>query len=525
MRFIIHVFLWLSSLIFGFVLYPIKWIGYFKKSKKCPPINDDLLLVPALTLGELIRTKQISSKHVIETYINRIKEVNPILNAIVQERFDAALTDAINVDKFLSETMLNENELKCNYPLLGLPITIKETVGLKGLSFNGGVKTKHLKIAKNDNDAIKQIKTAGGIPLLVSNTPELCLNWETCNKQTGITVNPYDTRRTCGGSSGGEAVLLSTASSILGLGSDLCGSIRLPSHFCGIFGHKPTGNCVSINETIPYTNKPNPLFNIAFTVGPLTRYACDLNLLFDVILKPEMKVNFPQIDVPVKTITIYYMEFDGNACMTHVVQNEIVRTMRRVIEQFKLNGHQTEKVKLKRMSDSIDLAFLPLLSISGVQTVFNDQKRNLFKEIILTFVGRSNVQPTTILFALVYKIAQRLITKRRRENIMKEIEAFRNDISDLLGSNGVLLYPVFPTVAHYHSEIYSKTLDTSYLTIFNTLGVPATSCPVGVDSKGLPIGLQVVGNFKMDRLCFKIAEEIEREFGGWRQPPFQSTNN
>nr|XP_022904661.1 fatty-acid amide hydrolase 2-B-like [Onthophagus taurus] len=504
MRFFVHGFLWISSVLFGLILYPIKWMAYFKKSKKCPPIKDDLLLIPAIKLAELLRKRQISSKIIIETYINRVKEVNPILNAIVQDRFSDALLEATNVDIFLDETDLTEDELKTNYPLLGVPITIKETIALKGLSFNGGVKTKTPYIADFDNDAVKLIKNAGGIPLLVSNTPELCLNWETCNKLTGRTLNPYDTRRTCGGSSGGEAVLLSSGASVLGLGSDLCGSIRLPSNFCGIYGHKPTGNSISINGTIPYLKEKNNIWEYALTVGPLTRYACDLNLLFDVVLKPEVKDTFKTFDlIDLKSIKIFYMEFDGDAFMTHVIDREIV--------------------KLKRMSDSVDLAFLPLLTISGLQTVFNND-RNLFGEILRTFIGCSNVEPTSILFQVLYTISRRLIDNKRQKNIMKEIEAFRNDINDLLGSDGVLLYPVFPTVAHFHGEIYSKTLDTSYMTIFNILGIPATSCPIGVDSNGLPIGLQVVANFRMDRLCFKIAEEIEREFGGWKQPPFSDND-
>lgn len=149
---------------------------------------------------------QVTSESVVKAYINRIKQVNPVINAMVADRFEEAVEDAKAIDKLIATNDLNIEELKTKYPLLGLPISVKESIAVKGLSHRAGcvTKCKGSPTAEFDADIVKLVREAGAIPLLVSNTPELCMNWETVNKVTGMTVNPYDTTKTPGGSSGGE---------------------------------------------------------------------------------------------------------------------------------------------------------------------------------------------------------------------------------------------------------------------------------------------------------------------------------
>lgn len=169
---------------------------------------------------------QISSYEVVLFYINRIKEVNPILNAIADEQFSQALEDAKKVDEFLQSTKLSETELEKSKPLLGVPVTIKESCSLAGMqvllmqsslfyneakclfilgcSLSGESLTRVGIKASEDGEAVARLKAAGAIPLAVTNTPEFCMALETCNLLTGTTNNPYDTNRNSGGSSGGE---------------------------------------------------------------------------------------------------------------------------------------------------------------------------------------------------------------------------------------------------------------------------------------------------------------------------------
>lgn len=132
--------------------------------------------------------------------------MNPIINAVVADRFEEALEDAKAVDKMIATNDLNIEELRTRYPLLGIPVSVKESIAVKGLSHRAGcvVKNNGKLLAESDAEVVRQVREAGGIPLVVTNTPELCMNWETTNKVTGMTLNPYDTTRTPGGSSGGE---------------------------------------------------------------------------------------------------------------------------------------------------------------------------------------------------------------------------------------------------------------------------------------------------------------------------------
>jgi Asp-tRNA(Asn)/Glu-tRNA(Gln) amidotransferase A subunit family amidase len=159
---------------------------------------------------------QISSEAVVREYIKRVKEVEPFLNAVVEHRFDEAIKDAQRADKIIEST--SEIYVIQNYPLLGVPFTVKESISLRNLSH--GTATKPREGAKADKDAVvvERLKAAGAIPLLVSTTPEYCVSWETYNHVSGRTLNPHNLKRTPGGSSGGEAALIGSGASCFGIG-------------------------------------------------------------------------------------------------------------------------------------------------------------------------------------------------------------------------------------------------------------------------------------------------------------------
>ena len=149
-------------------------------------------------------------------YIERIKEVEPFLNAVVETRFDEAIKDARRADTIIAET--SEIYIINNYPLLGVPFTVKESVALKNLSHGNATKARLGVKANKDAAVIENLKAAGAIPLLVSTTPEYCLSWETYNHVSGRTNNPYNLNRTPGGSSGGEGALVGAGASCFGVG-------------------------------------------------------------------------------------------------------------------------------------------------------------------------------------------------------------------------------------------------------------------------------------------------------------------
>ncbi|CAH0558606.1 unnamed protein product [Brassicogethes aeneus] len=201
----IRIIIWLFFRLLDFVFIPLMIIRCFKKKKTCPPIDNNILLYKASELSNLIRTQQLTSTLVVKTYIDRIKVVNKLLNAVIDDRFDSAIQEAKYVDDFVRSTKCTINELKIKYPLLGVPITVKGSIDVAKLRNTSGLVTrKNVNPAEKDADAVALAREAGAIPLLTSNIPELCLNWESINNFVGTTKNPYDIRKTAGGSSGGE---------------------------------------------------------------------------------------------------------------------------------------------------------------------------------------------------------------------------------------------------------------------------------------------------------------------------------
>ena len=251
---------------------------------------------------------KVTCEAVIQCYINRCNEVNVYLNAIVETRYEESLQEARQIDIDIKNGVRSVEQMERETPLLGIPITVKESIAVKGMSNQGGRKFKTKVIAAEDAPIVKNVKKHGGIILLVSNTPELCLCWETYNKVTGRTNNPFNFRKTAGGSSGGEAALLGAGASLLGLGSDVAGSSRLPAMFTGVWGHKPTPYVVSSFGHQPGCD--DPAWGTFFTTAPMCRYAKDLPLFLECMRDKEgPKVNLMQ-QVNVEKIKFFFMDSD-----------------------------------------------------------------------------------------------------------------------------------------------------------------------------------------------------------------------
>src|SRR5687768_3723921 len=199
---------------------------------------DPSLFNSATELLRLLRSKEISSHELVKAHLDRIRAINPVLNAVCQLDEPAALKSARAAD----EALARGDTLG---PLHGLPITIKDSFDTKGIISTGGTTGRARHIPAKDATAVARLRAAGAVILGKTNTPELTISYETNNLIYGCTNNPYDLTRTPGGSSGGAAAILAAGGSALDLGSDTAGSIRVPAHFSGIAGLKPTFGRVS----------------------------------------------------------------------------------------------------------------------------------------------------------------------------------------------------------------------------------------------------------------------------------------
>src|ERR1700694_636187 len=236
------------------------------------------LLLSAREIAAQIRRKDVSPVEVARTHLDRIERLNPKLNAFVDYKPEAVLAQASEAEK----AILRGDELG---PLHGVPLSIKSAIDVAGHRCEAGTRWRAGHIAAQDAPLVARLRAAGAVILGVTNTPELLMAWETDNLLYGRTNNPWDLTRTAGGSSGGEAAAIAAGLSAGGVGSYGGGSIRVPAHFCGICGLKPTPGRIPATGHFPQSVGPFALLGV---VGPMARTVADLKILFEVMQGPDI---------------------------------------------------------------------------------------------------------------------------------------------------------------------------------------------------------------------------------------------
>ena len=241
---------------------------------------DKILYGSAANLAQAISDGKLSSAEVVEAHLRRIEQVNPLLNAVVQVRAEAALDDARRADAARSRGEVQG-------PLHGVPMTIKDSLDTEGVITTGGTKGRESYVPERDSTVVARLRSAGAILLGKTNTPEFTLAAETDNLVYGRTNNPYDLSRTPGGSSGGAAAIIASGGSPFDIGSDTGGSIRWPAHCCGIAGIRPTsGRVPRTGHVVPYGLGAR---DILTQNGPMARFVEDLALFLPIISGPDWR--------------------------------------------------------------------------------------------------------------------------------------------------------------------------------------------------------------------------------------------
>ncbi|XP_036317756.1 LOW QUALITY PROTEIN: fatty-acid amide hydrolase 2, partial [Rhagoletis pomonella] len=343
--------------------------------------------------------------------------------------------------------------------------------------------------------------------------PEVNKWIETRNILIGQTKNPYDFRRSVGGSSGGEASLISACCTAFGLGTDIGGSIRIPAFNCGIFGHKPSEGVVNMRGC---TFRSGDEKNTMVSAGPMSRHADDLIPILKVLIEPKFKKQL-RLDEAVNLKNLRYFYIPSNNMMhCNTVGSEEQMLMFKICNHFSnLSGAE------------VKLASLPHLELSGKmwrywmtqeKTNFNKllgngATLNPFIELFKKLLGRSDFT-----MAAIYSLIDSLLPEEKEQQIREATRNCKKALDELLGDDGVLFFHSSPRTAPYHYYPLVKFTDFSYFSIFNVLRVPVTQVPMGLNNKGMPMGVQVVASEMNDRLCLHVAKELERTFGGWVPP-------
>uniref|UniRef100_A0A1B6GS16 Amidase domain-containing protein n=3 Tax=Cuerna arida TaxID=1464854 RepID=A0A1B6GS16_9HEMI len=463
----------------------------------------------------------------MQRYIFRCRRVDMKLNAVVENRYAAAVEEAEKADALIASNTKTVKELEEELPLLGVPISVKECCKLKGMSYSVGCRFRVGKKADKDGTAVELLRRSGAIPLAVTNQPEMCLCTETNNLVCGLTRNPYNIQRTVGGASGGEAALVSSAGTLAGIGCDLFGSVRCPAMFTSIYGHRPTPGIVSVEGHYPEESSEQLTDHLV--LGPITRYSEDLPLMMRVMagnqaakLKLHQKVNL-------KDLRVYYMTETGSSLSLPPVEKEIKLAIQKAVDYLQTTCKCVQKADFAEFKNSQEISRAVLFNLKNIPDALNEAKHlnnkespDLWNEILKSFIG----QPAFSSMALIHNfhvwISKKLPAEKTQLYICQN-KNLKQNIIGTLGEDGILIYPTYPTAAHYHHQTMIRKPADSYCMIITSLGLPATNIPMGLNKKGLPIGFQVIAAPYQDRLCFAVAQELERAFGGWVQPPCLQT--
>ncbi|EDO36046.1 predicted protein, partial [Nematostella vectensis] len=479
-------------------------------------VGESLLLQPVDALVGNIRDNTVTAEEVMRAYIKRILEVNPMVNAITNDRFDEALEEARRIDEILGNELNSEEKKELlAKPLLGVPITVKESISCRGMPHSSGLVERKNVISEHDSEVVENLRQNGAIPMAVTNCSELCMWWETVNNVYGRTRNPYDTSRVAGGSSGGEGAIIAAAGSLCGVGSDVGGSIRMPAFFNGISGHKPSPGIVPNHGHYPYGT--SEAFHEYLSIGPLCRYASDLSTMLKAMSGPNAYRLGLDEPVDLSSIKVFTVKnFDPT--LMAPVSEDLKMAEKKAVDYLQSHfGTKYEQTDLRyfRYAALIWAAMVMSSEDKKLTSKFlegNSGSINPFLEMLKYLVGSSQYHFITPVVGSLEKLHCFDTLSSTFVTIGNKL---RLQLESLLGDNGVLLFPSHPRTAMPHGMPVLSPLDFNYTSIFNVLRMPVTQCPLGLDSEGMPLGIQIAAACNNDRLTLAVARALEQKFGGW----------
>jgi amidase len=431
----------------------------------------------ALELARRIREQVVSPIEVIEAHIARIEAVNPALNAVVTPTFDRARREA----QAATDAIIRGDPLG---PLHGVPFTVKDNLDLAGVRSTCGLISRADHYPDQDATVVARLRAAGAIPLGKTNVPGNCGDFETINLLFGQTNNPWDVTHSAGGSTGGEAAIIAAGGSPLGIGTDIAGSIRLPAHFTGIVGLRPTSPALPQDGIWPPI--AGRLVNLN-AVGPMARRVEDVAPAFDIMC--EMPVQPLDLGALQDERVAFWFD-DGITPSSNAVRAGI----RAAVAALKRAGMLpiNDGPAARRFAGIGWVKYLGDAERQAWAAGFgNGQVWSPLEEIAYALRGR----PRIATGALVLWTAMHYGRLVPRVNGAAWRERLRRQMHTLIGSGGVAVCPVFPTTAPRHGwSKWQAILLNSYMTWVNLAGLPGLTVPVGRSAKnGMPVGVQLVG--------------------------------
>ena len=454
-------------------------------SYRPPQKTDPILFKSATELTDVIRRGEISSLDLLNRYVDNIQRNNGKINAVVAMDLAAARARAAKADKALAH---GENW----GPLHGLPMTVKDVFEVVGMPATSGDPALKNYIPQQNAMAVQRLIDAGAIVFGKTNVPYHAMDFQSYNPIYGVTNNPWDLSRTPGGSSGGSAAALAAGFTPLELGSDLGGSVRIPAHFTGVFGHKPSFGIVPrFGHIPPMPGRVTPeMMTVVplFIVGPLARSADDLELALEVLISPgrsDQSGKNPRLLPPRR------QRFKDSYPAAEI-DAQVSTTLQKTVDKMRAAG-------LK-----IDEKARPDILLRENLRLWNDIREDMMAGALPLYEGH--------------------VERQKKQEAMWAAFFERYD---------VLLTPVSPTAAfpHDHRKPFSDRelmVNGNTKSYWNNLtwpvmaivaGLPATVAPVGLSESGLPVGVQIIGARYEDRTTIAFAQGLSELVGGFVAPP------
>ncbi len=455
-------------------------------------MTSELFYSDATELAERIRSKDVSPVEVVQAHLDRSDSVNSAINAIVVPN-DCALDQAREAER----AVMSGESLG---PLHGVPFTVKEVFDTEGIRSTRGSLLYADRVPETDATAVRRLKDAGAIVIGKTNCPEFALTAETVNDLFGRTLNPWNLERTSGGSSGGEASAISAGLSPLGIGTDLGGSNRLPSHYCNIVGYKPT------HGLIPLTGGWPEIMSRRMHIGPMARSVRDIAMSLVVMSGPDHVDSYalgrgvddmPWFGAELPPLRVGVMA-EGPF---EPVMGEIQNTVRKAASALESLGCIVEDVDFD-WRDRLPIAFTMDMLIVEADHYFKPFVEGREDELSGSISALLNLPKPSM--------AEYLASMDKHESVSRDVTTF-------FGDHDLLLLPTSPVTAPPHD---SAVLDVdgrmaaaghsaNITATFGMTGHPAISVPFGMSSDGLPIGVQLAAGHLNDRLLLHAASALE----------------
>ena len=475
----------------------------------------DPTFLPAARLADLVRTREIGALELLDHYIARVEQHDSRINAVVVRDFDRARARA----------RLLDGQSDKSAPLFGVPMTVKESFDIQGLpTTRGHMEAKDRPMAVS-SIAVRRLEAAGAVVFGKTNVPVDLADWQSYNPVYGTTSNPWNSDHTPGGSSGGSAAALAAGLTGLEIGSDIGGSIRVPAHYCGVYGHKPTfGLCPNYGDPVVSSAAGTDIS----VIGPLGRSSADLAVALDVMEGSDPDETALTVKLPMPRFTslkelrvAMWAEQPGQA-----TDGETVVKLHELAAALEREGATVSRTARPEFDPTEAFTlYLRLLDAAWSGRISDEVVQAKRRRVASLSSGDMDADAVMV----------RMVDLTHREWLrLNELRfKWRRAWSAFFREWDVLLCPVIATAALPHRQdgqtwerrISIEGREIAYNDMLFWPGLtggyhlPATAAPLGFTKAGLPLGVQIAGPIHGDRSTIEAAALLERAWLGFQPPP------